>query len=218
MKIEDENYRLLEDKAKELGAKSLRLLPAENIVVEDRTVLKCIFGCNGYGSRVCPPFIPTVEEFKKILADYEWALLVEWNSNNVFSREVSENFIKYGFEPPEDEAVKQHFQNNLKTIMKDRKEIIQPGVLEIEKFAWTLGYNTALATFPGMCTWCATKDYSDVKCAGAGGPCHHPTLRRPCLMGLGVRMDKTLEKIGTPLQKFPMDDTAPVPYTLILLD
>ncbi|AKB37447.1 hypothetical protein MSSAC_2857 [Methanosarcina siciliae C2J] len=139
MKIEDENYRLLEDKAKELGAKSLRLLPAENIVVEDRTVLKCIFGCNGYGSRVCPPFIPTVEEFKKILADYEWALLVEWNSNNVFSREVSENFIKYGFEPPEDEAVKQHFQNNLKTIMKDRKEIIQPGVLEIEKLAWTLG-------------------------------------------------------------------------------
>lgn len=218
MKIDDENYRLLEEKAKELGAKSLRLLPAENIVVEDRTVLKCIFGCNGYGSRVCPPFIPTVDEFKKMLADYEWALLVEWNSNNVFSREVSENFVKYSFEPPEDEAVKQQFQNNLKTIMKDRKETIQPGVLELEKLAWTLGYNTALATFPGMCTWCATKDYSGVNCAGAGGPCHHPTLRRPCLMGLGVRMDKTLEKIGSQLQKFPMDDTTPVPYTLILLD
>jgi len=31
-------------------------------------------------------------------------------------------------------------------------------------------------------------------------------------------MDKTLEKLGTQLQKFPMDDTAPAPYTLILLD
>jgi len=77
MKIDDENYRLLEEKAKELGAKSVRLFPAENIVVEDRTILKCIFGCNGYGSRVCPPFIPTVDEFKKMLANYDWALLVE---------------------------------------------------------------------------------------------------------------------------------------------
>lgn len=216
--ISNENYEKLEEKAKELGAKSVKQFPAEDIVVEDRTVLKCIFGCNGYGSRVCPPYIPTVSEFKKMLADYKSALLVEWKSENVFSKEVSENFVKFSVEPPEDETVKQKFQNNLKTILKDRKETIQPGVLELEKLAWTLGYNTALATFPGMCTWCATSDYSSVKCAGEKGPCHHPTLRRPCLMGLGIRMDRTLEKIGTPLQKFPMDDTAPSPFTLILLD
>lgn len=216
--ISNENYRKLEEKARELGAKSVRLFPAEDIVVEDRTVLKCIFGCNGYGSKVCPPYIPTVSEFKKMLADYQCALLVEWKSENIFSREVSENFVKFGFEPPEDETVKQQFQNSLKTILKERKETIQPGVLELEKLAWTLCYNTALATFPGMCTWCATSDYSSVKCAGDKGPCHHPTLRRPCLMGLGIRMDRTLEKIGTPMQKFPMDDTTPSPLTLILLD
>jgi predicted metal-binding protein len=216
--ISNENYKKLEERAKELGAKSVRLFPAEDIVVEDRTVLKCVFGCNGYGSRVCPPYIPTVSEFKKMLADYQCALLVEWKSDNVFSREVSENFVKFSVEAPEDETVKQQFQSNLKTILRDRKEIIQPGVLELEKLAWTLGYNTALATFPGMCTWCATSDYSSVKCAGDKGPCHHPTLRRPCLMGLGIRMDRTLEKIGTTMQGFPMDDTAPSPFTLILLD
>jgi len=218
MVIDADNYRLLEEKAKTLGAKAVRLIPAETIVVEDRTILKCIFGCNGYGSRVCPPYIPTVSEFKKMLADYDWALLIEWKSENVFPREVSENFVKFSVELPENEETRRQFFENLKTVMKDRKETIQPGVLEIEKLAWTLGYNTALATFPGMCTWCATSDYSDVKCAGASGPCHQPTLRRPCLMGLGVRMDKTLEKLGTQLQKFPMDDTAPVPYTLVLLD
>jgi predicted metal-binding protein len=218
MMIDADNYRLLEEKAKTLGAKAVRLIPAETIVVEDRTILKCIFGCNGYGSRVCPPYIPTVDEFKKMLADYDWALLVEWKSENVFTREVSENFIKFSVELPENEETKRQFFENLKNVLKDRKETIQPGVLEIEKLAWTLGYNTAFATFPGMCAWCATSDYSDVKCAGAAGPCHHPTLRRPCLMGLGVRMDKTLEKLGTQLQKFPMDDTAPSPYTLVLLD
>lgn len=216
--INDENYIKLEEKAEELGASNVRLIPAADIVVEDRTVLKCIFGCSGYGSRVCPPFVPAVDEFKKMLADYEWALLVEWKSDNVFSRVVSENFLKYSTEPPKDETVKQQFQNNLKTMIKERKEMIQPGVLELEKLAWTLGYNTALATFPGMCTWCATSDYSGVNCAMDKGSCHHPTLRRPCLMGLGIRMDKTLDKLGTPLHKFPLDDTAPLPYTLILLD
>ena len=61
---------------------------------------------------------------------------------------------------------------SVKTIITDCKETIQPGVLELEKLAWTLGYNTALATFPGMCTWCATSDYSGVNCAVDRGPCH----------------------------------------------
>ncbi|WP_275112545.1 hypothetical protein [Methanosarcina spelaei] len=39
--LSNENYRKLEEKAKELGAKSVRLLPAEDIVVEDRTVSMC---------------------------------------------------------------------------------------------------------------------------------------------------------------------------------
>jgi hypothetical protein len=37
-------------------------------------------------------------------------------------------------------------------------------------------------------------------------------------MGLGVRLDKTLKKLGIPFQNFPMDDTIPSQYTLILLD
>ncbi|WP_255336850.1 hypothetical protein [Methanosarcina sp. KYL-1] len=40
------------------------------------------------------------------------------------------------------------------------------------------------------------------KCAGDKGTCHQPNLRRLCLVGLRVRMDKTLEKLGTPLQNF----------------
>lgn len=77
MKISDDNYRLLEDKAREHGANGVRLVPAGDIVVENRTILKCIFGCNGYGSQVCPPFIPEVDEFRKMLGEYEWVLLVD---------------------------------------------------------------------------------------------------------------------------------------------
>jgi predicted metal-binding protein len=218
MRISDGNFRLLEEKAKEQGAKTVRVIPAADIVVENRTVLKCRFGCNGYGSQVCPPFIPEVEEFRKMLNEYEWVLLVDWKSENVFSREISGNFVKYSIIPPEDKDTRQRYQDTLRTVLKERKERIQPGSIELEKLAWSLGYNTALATFPGMCTWCANSDYSAVNCARSDGACHHPTIRRPCLMGLGIRLDKTLEKLGTPLQGFPMNDTIPSQYTLILLE
>ena len=212
------NIKLLEEKAKELGANEAILIPATSIVVENRTILKCIFGCNGWGSRVCPPFIPTVDEFREMLKEYQWALLVDWKSDNILSRDISENFVKYGISSPENIEKKEEFQSVMKTVIKERKEKIQPGSLELEKLAWTLGYNTSLATFPGMCTWCANTEFSDVNCARTENECHHPTNRRPCLMGLGIRLDKTLEKLNIPLPKFPIDNSIPKQYTLILID
>lgn len=216
--ISEANLKLLKEKAKELGAYEALLIPAKSIVVENRTILKCIFGCNGWGSRVCPPFIPTVDEFRKMLAEYEWALLVDWKSENIFSGEVSENFVKYGVSPPKNNELKREYQQALKTVIRERKERIQPGSLELEKLAWILGYNTALATVPGMCTWCANNDYSDVNCARFKDECHHPTIRRPCIMGLGIRLDKTLEKLDIQLPNFPIENSTPKQYTLIFID
>lgn len=216
--ISDANLKLLQEKAKKLGANEAILIPANSIIVENRTILKCIFGCNGWGSRVCPPFIPTVDEFRKMLAEYQWALLVDWKSENKLSREISESFVKYGVSSPKNDELKEEYQQALKTVIRERKERIQPGSLELEKLAWVLGYNTALATVPGMCTWCANSDYSDVNCARFKGECHHPTIRRPCVMGLGIRLDKTLEKLDTPLPDFPIENGIPKQYTLIFLE
>jgi len=216
--ISNTNIKLLEEKAKELGANKAILIPAASIVVENKTILKCIFGCNGWGSRVCPPFIPTVDEFREMLKEYQWVLLVDWKSDNILSREISENFTKYGISSPENIEKKEEYQSVMRTVIKERKEKIQPGSLELEKLAWTLGYNTSLATFPGMCTWCANSEYSEVNCARTENECHHPTIRRPCLMGLGIRLDKTLEKLNIPFPKFPIDSCTPKQYTLILID
>jgi predicted metal-binding protein len=216
--IPDAHRKLLEEKAKELGAHNVLLIPAERIVVENRTILKCIFGCDGWGSQVCPPFIPTVDEFRAMLKEYCWALLVDWKSENKLPKEISENFVKYGVSPPEDLGTREAYQRALRTVIKERKERIQPGSLELEKLAWKLGYNTALATFPGMCTWYASEDYAAVDCARGKTDCHHPTMRRPCLMGLGIRLDKTLEKLGIPLPNFPIENVIPKQYTLLLIE
>jgi predicted metal-binding protein len=216
--VSDVNSKLLKEKAEELGANEATLISAKDIVVENRTILKCIFGCNGWGSRVCPPFIPTVEEFREMLKEYQQVLLIDWKSENKLSKEISENFVKYSISSPENMETKEEYQRALKTLLKERKERIQPGSLELEKIAWTLGYNTALATFPGMCTWCANSDYSEVNCAGVNTECHNPTIRRPCLMGLGIRLDKTLEKLHIPLPNFPIENQIPKQYTLIFID
>lgn len=212
------HFDRFEEKAKELGAARVMIVPVKDIVVERRTVLKCIFGCNGWGSRVCPPYIPTVDEFKGMLKDYQWALLVDWKSENYISKEISENFIRYGLSAPENPETEKMYRRIKRTVTKERRERIQPGSLELEKLAWTMGYGTALTTFPGMCAWCANADYSVVNCAKDKSECHHQALRRPCLMGLGIRLDKTLEKLNIEPIRFPIEDGIPKQYTLLLIE
>jgi predicted metal-binding protein len=216
--IPKEHFNRFKEKAKELGANRVLIIPAGDIVVESRTVLKCIFGCNGWGSHVCPPYVPTVDEFKGMLKDYQWALLADWKSENYITKEISENFIKYGLSPPEDPETAEAYQKIKRTLLKERKERIQPGSLELEKLAWTMGYSTALATFPGMCAWCANADYSAVSCAKDRSECHHQALRRPCLMGLGIRLDKTLERLKIEPISFPIENGIPKQYTLLLIE
>jgi hypothetical protein len=44
------------------------------------------------------------------------------------------------------------------------------------------------------------------------------TMRRPCLMGLGIRLDKTLGKLGIPLPNFPIENVIPKQYTVLLIE
>jgi predicted metal-binding protein len=49
-------YEALIDKSIELGALEARLVPAKEIVFDDRSFLKCRFGCNRWGKYwTCPP-------------------------------------------------------------------------------------------------------------------------------------------------------------------
>jgi predicted metal-binding protein len=64
------------EKASEIGLKAY-LMSAEDIPVENRIALKCAYGCKGYGKRLsCPPYVMSVEEFRKIMEEYKSALLL----------------------------------------------------------------------------------------------------------------------------------------------
>ena len=70
------NFEFLRDLALELGATAAKVIPANEIVVENRVALKCRVGCKEYGKTLmCPPYAPSVDEFKKTLSEYSYVLV-----------------------------------------------------------------------------------------------------------------------------------------------
>lgn len=64
-------------RAKALGAKEAKIIPAKSIVTAEWVRMKCQFGCDGFGqSLTCPPYSPTPDYTRRMLAFYEHALLV----------------------------------------------------------------------------------------------------------------------------------------------
>ncbi|WP_292470657.1 DUF2284 domain-containing protein [Methanolobus sp.] len=64
------------NKAEKLGLAAY-MLEASDIDVENRSRLKCAYGCRGYEKRLsCPPHILSVDEFRKMLTEYSTAILL----------------------------------------------------------------------------------------------------------------------------------------------
>lgn len=67
-----------QNQALKLGAISAKVIPPKSIITGSWVRWKCQFGCGAYGSSlVCPPFTPTPKETRKILDEYNTAILFE---------------------------------------------------------------------------------------------------------------------------------------------
>ena len=90
----------LVEKALALGAVQAKVIPAADVVVENRVPLKCRAGCIGYGKKLtCPPYVPTPDEFRKVLAEYRYALLVKFISPADADPDVICSIYKYWLDP-----------------------------------------------------------------------------------------------------------------------
>ena len=86
--IVTEEFQFLVNIARESGAADARIIPAGRIIVEDRVRQKCRMGCYEYGKYLsCPPHAPPVEEFRRSLVEYHYALIVMFHSETEFKEE-----------------------------------------------------------------------------------------------------------------------------------
>ena len=83
-------FNFLKNLALELGATEAKIVTTNEIVVENRVVLKCRVGCNKDGKTLmCPPYAPSVEEFQKSLSEYNYALVFKIKSQAKATPEIA---------------------------------------------------------------------------------------------------------------------------------
>lgn len=203
------DFAFLIDAARELGAAEAKVIPAAEIVVENRVALKCRAGCIGYGKKLtCPPHVPTPDEFRKILSEYRYALLVKYVSPAQAEPDVICSIYRYWLDPeaPVDKKEqatqfwKDHFNGT---------GAFAPMMLELERRAFNAGNPFALAFINGSCRLCET-------CNVKSGICIHPTQARIPEHAVGVNMVATAEKAGMPI-RFPVQGH-PELMALLLID
>ena len=202
-------FDFLRTLALNLGATEARVIPAGAVVVENRVVLKCRFGCDDYGKRLtCPPFVPKVDEFRKMLKDYKYALIVKFKSPAEADKDVSRNLLRSQYDSTMSRDLREKASKFWSDWENDKKRILL-AVLELEKAAFNKGYTFAVGFTSGSCGLCE-------KCNAEAGICLHPTMARCPEHAVGVNMKKTAEKAGMPIS-FPIKGK-PEPTALLLID
>ncbi len=156
------------------GAVNVKIISARDVVVDERTRLKCqVPLCPHYNrALLCPPHVPPVSWFKSVLDRYERVLLLQVRA-------------------PVGEGV------------SDQEEVLQGAVKlhrivnKVERAAYNLGFRFAAGLIGGHCRLCP-------ECVGVHSnlPCRHPYEARPSMEAMGIDVGETLSKVGLTL-KFP---------------
>lgn len=121
---------------KRIGASDARIIRSSKVVVRDWVRMKCRFGCDDYGKRLtCPPFGPTPDEFRRVLGEYRWAVLLK-------------------FDPPPTKRVEQWLAY---------EGSIHELVVKMEREAFLMGYYSAFGLAAGPCPLCKECDLKECK-------------------------------------------------------
>lgn len=158
------------------GASAAMKMKIADIVVDERVRLKCrVPVCDSYGKNLmCPPFVPTVAEFRETVRNYEQAILVQVEAElkEAPARPAEEVFLP---------ARKLH------------------GIINLgEREAFTKGFRFAAGFIGGCCRLC-----DECVAAEGGTSCRFPFKARPSMEAMGIDVTATLEKVGLSLS-FPI--------------
>jgi predicted metal-binding protein len=207
-----DSYKTLEEAALEMGYPEVKVIPADDIVVEDRVRLKCIVGCPHYGKGLrCPPYTPSINEFRKILNDYSFAMLIKLKQPKI-SNELKSKYNLNNLE--ELDRLQDRYDDVNKTSARlwsdfavHYKNALMD-LLELEKAAFSMGYTFATLFFAGRCMLCE-------KCDVETGMCRNPVIARFSAEAMGINLLKTAENAVMELNFDSSDSTG---MALLLID
>jgi predicted metal-binding protein len=175
--------RALTKFATELGATDARIISTNDVIAERRAVLKCKYWCSQYGINwSCPPRVPSVEEFRSILKEYKYVMVIIFKSSAEVSAKATDLLtcrealgVYKGMKELE----------SFYKIWEEDKRKAHEALLKLEKFAFTNGFPFALGLRAGSCTLCPKCDVTK--------PCVHPEMLRFSPESVGINLIKTLK-------------------------
>ena len=183
------------------GATEAKILPARQVVLDERARLKCeVPLCSGFGQYLtCPPHVMSVETFSRILALYDWSMLVQVEAKNLDSTDKSTGAIDLRILEENDE-LHRPFQLKLLDVVES-----------VEKVAFKHGLRFATGLIGGSCVLC-----EECVADKTSDACRHPFRARPPMEAVGIDVIKTAEAVGLPIH---LSSSTNVRWTgLILLD
>nr|WP_319540460.1 DUF2284 domain-containing protein [uncultured Methanospirillum sp.] len=209
IELETPQFDFLKKAALNLGATDAQVITSSDVIVENRVPLKCRTGCTTYGTRLtCPPHAPTPDEFRIILSEYQYAMLVKFTSPAVAEPDIICSLTQFMLDKMGDPDKKERATAFMAQYVEGNTERLNT-MLELEKKAFNAGYTFALAFVNGSCRLCES-------CNTKGGTCLHPTRARIPEHAVGINMIKTAERAGLPIS-FPVIGH-PSPMALLLID
>ena len=173
-------------KAEVLGASQAVGLSVDDIVLDERTRLKCLVPvCPDYGNLMCPPNLPPISKFKEILSCYHSAILIRVA---IPLSDVSEYMGGPEEEPPGAPTAEDM------TTIRDAQMKLHGVVNRIEALCFAAGYRFAAGLLGGTCCLCR-------KCVGvsSGLPCRYPLKSRPAMEAMGIDVVATVQRAGLQL-------------------
>jgi len=195
--------------ALKLGASESKIVPTNEIIVENRVVLKCRVGCKHYGKTLmCPPYSPSVEDFRKLLSEYSYVLVFKFKSKTKLTPDVAKFLSKNDNDPTVDEDMRKKVQSFWNSWKKDKLQLLKM-VVDLEKAAMNKGYSLAVGFTTGSCRLCDECNLEQKKCL-------HPSQARFTAQSVGVNIKQTLKNAGMPIT-FPMKGT-PETFGMVLID
>lgn len=212
-----ERLAQLEAFALEKGAYRARVFPALDVRLDERVRLKCqIPLCPHFGRTLtCPPNVPAVDGFRKALANYRDAILVQTRSllngdiDSYDREEVHEFFSRSAGTPQQQGGEGGGAQQDFRDV-KGAAVRLHKLVNEVEGKAMSLGFPYALGLIGGACELCPS-------CVGPGGKgCRRPFEARPAMEGVGIDVLRTSVSAGLPFDMPPKTEI--VWSGLVLID
>ncbi len=191
-KAEDAAFNRLCEKAKESGASFCKIIPTKDIVLDERVKFKCIVPlCPNYNTNLmCPPYVPSLPEFKKVLKKYRVAILIK------LTDKIPKNKVIEG----KSNLAEAYSEKGYEAVVAPSAMKLYEVVSKVEALAFQMGYRFAAGLTSGQCRLC--KECNLKK----GTPfCSKPFMARPSMEALGIDVVETCKRAGAPIS-FPTKD------------